>query len=463
MMKAKAMWTRRQFSAALSALAQPAPARSNIVILLADDLGWGDVGFHGGRTPTPNIDRIAREGTELSRCYTFPFCSPTRSALLTGRMPIRYGMVFTVIRPWSPHGLPVEEHLLPESLRTLGYQTACIGKWHLGHAHRRLLPNARGFDHFYGHVNADIHYYSHKHLGGLDWQRNGVSVDEDGYSTALLAKEAAGWIRRRDKTRPFFLYLPFNAVHTPLSAPDEVMFKYRTLPHEKLRVLAGAIDAMDSAVGQVLETLDQEGLAKDTIVLFLSDNGGAPGQGSVNAPLRGGKGTTYEGGIRVPAVVRFPGRLPAGAKTAQVTTVTDIFPTLLGAIGVQPQGKRPLDGMNLWPQWAGAPAAAREPLFFGVKSNERADFRYAALHGDWKLIRTVEQGRPAAAEYLFHLPSDPAEAKDVREAHPAKARELSEALDQWLTLHPDGDILSSTRPHPGWIPPKDYAAAARSD
>ncbi len=452
------MWTRRQFVASLAV-----PARPNVVIVLADDLGWRDVGFHGGKTPTPHIDRIAREGLDLARCYAFPFCSPTRSALLTGRMPIRYGMVFTVIRPWSPHGLPVEEHLLPETLKSLGYQTACIGKWHLGHAHRRLLPNARGFDHFYGHVNADVDYFSHRHMGGQDWQRNGVSVDEEGYSTALLAKEAVNWIRQRDRTRPFFLYLPFNAVHTPLSAPDEVMVKYRQLPNARLRVLAGAIDAMDAAVGQVLAVLDSEGLAKDTLVLFLSDNGGALAQGSDNSPLRAGKGTAYEGGIRVPAAIRFPGRVAAGAKSQQVLAVTDLFPTLLGAVGGTPQGKKPLDGLNLWPQLSGATVLAREPLFFGVKSNERADFRYAALHGEWKLIRTVEQGKAGAAEYLFHLASDPAEAKDVRDANPAKARELSAALDQWLALHPDGDILSSVRPHPGWIPPKDYAAAARSD
>ena len=452
------MWTRRQFVASLAV-----PARPNVVIVLADDLGWRDVGFHGGKTPTPHIDRIAREGLELARCYAFPFCSPTRSALLTGRMPIRYGMVFTVIRPWSPHGLPVEEHLLPETLKSLGYQTACIGKWHLGHAHRRLLPNARGFDHFYGHVNADVDYFSHRHMAGLDWQRNGVSVDEEGYSTALLAKEAVNWIRQRDRTRPFFLYLPFNAVHTPLSAPDEVMVKYRQLPNARLRVLAGAIDAMDAAVGQVLAVLDSEGLAKDTLVLFLSDNGGALAQGSDNSPLRAGKGTAYEGGIRVPAAIRFPGRVAAGAKSQQVLAVTDLFPTLLGAVGGTPQGKKPLDGLNLWPQLSGATVLAREPLFFGVKSNERADFRYAVLHGEWKLIRTVEQGKAGAAEYLFHLASDPAEAKDVRDANPAKARELSAALDQWLALHPDGDILSSVRPHPGWIPPKDYAAAARSD
>ena len=458
------MWTRRQFAASLAALSQAAPnPRPNILLFLADDLGWGDVGFHKGRVPTPNIDRLAAEGAELTRFYTQPFCSPTRAALLTGRMPIRFGMQFTVIRAWSPHGIPLDEHLLPESLRALGYQTACMGKWHLGHAHRRLLPNARGFDHFYGHVNADIHYFSHKHLGGLDWQRNGAGVDEDGYTTNLLAAEATSWIRKRDKARPFFLYLPFNAVHTPLSAPDDVMFRHRNMPHEKLRVLAGAIDSMDAAVGQVLDTLAAENLTGETIVLFLSDNGGALVQGSVNAPLRGSKGTTFEGGIRVPAVVRYPGKIPAGGKLAQVMTAADLFPTLLGALGAASQGKKPLDGLNLWSQLTGAAPVPREPLFFAVKSNEKNDFRYAVLDGDWKLIRVVEAGRPAHAEYLFHLPSDPAEAKDVLDANRPRAQRLAEALDQWLTLHPDGDILSSTRPHPGWVPPKDYAAAARSD
>lgn len=457
------MWTRRQFLAATAATLSAQAGHPNLVIFLADDLGWGDVGFHGARTATPNIDRIAKEGVELARCYAFPFCSPTRAALLTGRMPIRYGMVYTVIRPWSPHGLPVDEHLLPETLKTAGYQTACIGKWHLGHAHRRLLPNARGFDHFYGHVNADIHYFTHLHMGGLDWQRNGKSVQEEGYSTNLLANEACNWLRQRDKARPFFLYLPFNAIHTPLSAPDEVMVKHHQLAHPKLRMLAGAIDAMDTAIGQVLTTLDQESLAQNTIVLFLSDNGGAPAQGSVNAPLRGGKGTTYEGGVHVPAAIRFPGRLPAGTKSQQVITVTDLFPTLTAALGLSPQSKKPIDGMNLWPQIMEGKTVPREPLFFAVKSNERADFRYAVLHGEWKLIRTIEEGRPGHADYLFNLTADPAEAKDVRDANPAKARDLAAALDQWLTLHPDGDILSSTRPHPGWIPPKDYTLAVRPD
>jgi arylsulfatase A-like enzyme len=457
------MWTRREFAATLAAAAQPSSRPPNLVILLADDLGWGDVGFHGGRMATPNVDRIAREGVELTRCYAFPYGTPTRAALLTGRMPVRYGLVYNSLRAWSPHGLPVDEHLLPQSLQAAGYQTACTGKWHLGNAHRRLLPNARGFDHFYGHLNSDIHYFTHRHMGGLDWQRNGESVDEDGYATTLLAAEAVAWMKRRDRARPFFLYVPFNAVHTPLTVPDEVMYRHRQLPHEKLRILAGAIDAMDAAVGTILAALEEEKIADQTLVVFLSDNGGAPAQGSVNAPFRGSKGSVYEGGIRVPAAMRFPGRLRAGSKSAQVMAVTDLFPTVAAALGVAAGNRKPLDGRNLWPQLAGEPVVPHGPLFFAAKSNERADFRYAALDGDWKLVRVIEAGTPGRAEYLFDLRSDPGEGTDVLAAHPERARELSAALDGWIRLHPDGDLASSSRPHPGWVPPADYAAAARRD
>jgi len=454
--------TRRSLAAALAAQT-PGSRKPNIVLFLADDLGWGDVSFHGGATPTPNIDRIAREGLDLTRCYTYPFCTPTRAALLTGRMPVRFGMVYNVIRAWSPNGIPLDEHLLPQTLQSAGYQTACIGKWHLGHAHRRLLPNARGFDHFYGCVNAEIHYFSHRFMGGLDWQRNGKSVDEDGYATTLLADEALRWLAARDATKPFFLYFPFNAVHTPLSAPDEVLFKYRDRKQDKLRILAGAIDVMDTSVGRVLEYLDKQNLANDTIVMFMSDNGGPLAQGAINGPFRGAKGTTFEGGIHVPAAIRWPGKLPKGGRSAQVMHAADIFPTLAAAVGVVPAGKKPLDGRNLWPLLLSGAVADREPLVFAVKSNERADYRFAVLHRDWKLVRIVEEGTPKPADHLFHLSTDPGEKSDVAERNQAKVKELGEVLDNWRALHPDGDIVSSVRPHPGWIAPNDYAAAARVD
>ncbi|MGH9663436.1 MAG: sulfatase-like hydrolase/transferase, partial [Bryobacteraceae bacterium] len=196
------------------------PARPNVLILLADDLGWHDVGYHGSEIRTPNIDRLASQGARFEHAYAFPICSPTRSGLMTGRSPMRLGFGYTVIRPWSRYGVPVEERFMPQAFRDAGYQTAITGKWHLGHAYRKFLPRARGFDHAYGFLNGNIDYFTHEREGGLDWNRDGTSVRESGYSTFLFGDEAIRWIGQRDKTRPFFIYVAFNAPHAPLQAPE---------------------------------------------------------------------------------------------------------------------------------------------------------------------------------------------------------------------------------------------------
>jgi arylsulfatase B len=318
-----------------------APDRPNVVIFLADDLGWGDVGFHGGPIETPHIDRLAREGVELGRFYVTPICSPTRAALMTGRDPIKLGVAYQVFEAWDNHGVHPEERFLSEAFRAAGYQTATIGKWHLGHAQETYLPGSRGFDHFYGHLNTEVGYFPpFAAQGGKDFQRNGKSVDEEGYETFMLAEEAVRWIRERDKSRPFLLYMPFLAPHTPLDAPEALEAKYADLDDdrkaprgtqdwsrylrfvgvESLRPLyAAVVDGMDQSIGRVLATLDEEGLAENSIVLFFSDNGGMTTfgvGGADNAPLRGGKGETFEGGIRVVSVVRWPGHLEAGGGRA---------------------------------------------------------------------------------------------------------------------------------------------------
>ena len=317
------MWTRVFVTILFGAYAAIA-ASPNVVIILADDLGTADVGFRGSEIQTPNIDRLAREGTQFDRFYSFPVCSPTRSALMTGRSPMRLGVAYSVIRPWLSYGLPAEEHLMPETFRAAGYQTAMAGKWHLGHSQARFLPHRRGFDEAYGHLNGAIDYYTHVRDGGLDWQRNGRSVREEGYTTDLLAAEAVRQIRGRDKGRPFFLYLAFNAPHTPLQAPQALIDKYARIPDQRRRTFAAMVDAMDSGVGRVLGALDDEGIAGSTIVLFFSDNGGPTNQGARNTPLRGAKATTFEGGIRVPAVLRWPGQVRQGEKSKQVFTAMDV-------------------------------------------------------------------------------------------------------------------------------------------
>ena len=299
-----------------------AAGRPNIIIMLVDDLGWSDVGFHGGDIDTPSLDRLAAEGVGLTRFYTTPICSPTRAALMTGRDPMRLGVAYGVIMPWMNIGIHPAEHFMPQSFRAAGYQTAMVGKWHLGHALQAYHPNERGFEHFFGHLHAEVGYFPpFSNQGGRDFQRNGQSIERDGYETFILADEVTRFIRARDRERPFFLYMPFIAPHTPLDAPRDLQQKYADLEDRRqparskntdqsrqiARLLrqpsarpmyAAVVDAMDQAIGRVLDTLDEEGIADDTIVLFFSDNGGAAYAtgGADNVPLRGGKGETWEGG-----------------------------------------------------------------------------------------------------------------------------------------------------------------------
>src|SRR5690349_20403364 len=336
-------------AACLAGRAQAAPSSPNVLIILADDLGNHDVGFHSSEIRTPNIDRLASQGTRFERAYSFPVCSPTRSGLMTGRSPMRLGVAYTVIRPWSHYGVPVEERFMPQAFHDAGYQTAIAGKWHLGHGYKKFLPRARGFDHTYGHVNGAIDYFTHERDGGLDWNRDGVSVREEGYSTFLLGAETIRLIKQRDKARPFFHYLPFNAPHAPLQAPPDYIDRYANIKDEKRRRYAAMTEAMDATVGKVLAALDDEGIADNTLVLFFSDNGGPTGSGATNTPLRAGKATAFEGGIRVPAIMRWPGHLKPGSSSQQVMTMMDYFPTLTGAAGVKPGNKLAMDGKNLWP------------------------------------------------------------------------------------------------------------------
>jgi arylsulfatase B len=259
--------------------------RPNIVIFLADDLGWADVGFHGEEViETPSLDRLASEGVQLDRFYSTPICSPTRAALMTGRDPMRLGVAYGVIMPWHTIGVHPDELFLPEAFLQSGYQTAMVGKWHLGHAQETYHPNQRGFEHFYGHLHTEVGYFPpFANQGGRDFQRNGVAIDDEGYETFLLGEEGSRWIRDREKDKPFLLYMPFIAPHTPLEATEELLAKYedmkddrkparsaqtdnsrriaRLTGQEKSRpIYAAVVDAMDQAVGMVLDTLDAEGL-----------------------------------------------------------------------------------------------------------------------------------------------------------------------------------------------------------
>ena len=437
--------------------ADTASDRPNVVIFLADDLGWHDVGYHGSEIRTPNIDQLASQGVRFERAYSYPVCSPTRSGLMTGRSPMRLGVAYTVIRPWSNHGVPLSERFMPQAFHDAGYQTAITGKWHLGHGDKRFLPRSRGFDHAYGHLNGAIDYFTHEREGGLDWNRNGTSVREEGYSTFLLGAEAERFIRRRDRTKPFFLFVPFNSPHSPLQAPPEYLDKYAAIRDPSRRPFAAMVDGMDTAIGRVLGALEEERIAANTLVLFFSDNGGPVAQGASNVPLRAGKATTFDGGIRVPAIMRFPGRLKPGSTSQQVMAMTDYFPTLAGACGVSPGNTLPLDGKNLWNAITGAKEQRREDLFFVV---ENANAVHLAVHsGEWKLVREEpSSGEPK--NYLFRIEEDPAESTNLAAKNPKLVNDLAQRIAEWRKLHPPDGVRAAPRPRQ-WQAPALWAEAAR--
>jgi arylsulfatase B len=446
-------------AAYLGSNALAAPSAPNVLIFLADDLGWHDVGFHGSEVRTPNIDRLASQGMRFDRAYSFPVCSPTRSGLMTGRSPMRLGIAYTVIRPWSHYGLPVEERMMPQAFHDAGYQTSMTGKWHLGHAYKKFLPRSRGFDHTYGHVNGAIDYFTHERDGGLDWNRDGVSVREEGYSTFLLGAETIKLIKQRDKSRPFFHYLPFNAPHAPLQAPPDYIDRYANIKDEKRRRYAAMTEAMDATVGKVLSALDEEGMADNTVVLFFSDNGGPTASGATNTPLRAGKATAFEGGIRVPAVMRWPGHLKAGSSSQQVMTMMDYFPTLAGAAGVKPGNQLPMDGKNLWPAITSGKIEPRDDIFFAVESNHT--LRFGVHRREWKLVREVSQGKGEPKNYLFHIEEDPNEQNDVADKNPKLVADLVENLERWRKLHPANGVRDEYGQPKGYQAPKQWVEAAR--
>jgi arylsulfatase B len=370
---------------------------------------------------------------------------------------LRLGLGYTVIRPWSDYALPLEEHTIAQAFQAAGYETAMSGKWHLGHASRKYFPAGRGFQHSYGHFNGAIDYNTHIRDGGLDWHRNGKTLEETGYSTDLIGAEAVRRIRERNRAKPLFLYVPFNAPHSPLQAPAALIEKYAFIKDERRRIFAAMVDAMDIQVGRILQALDDEKMASNTIVLFFSDNGGPVNLGARNMPLRGAKASTFEGGTRVPALLRWPGKVAAGTKLQQVMTVMDLFPTLAAAAGVRPQNKLPFDGKNLWPVLNGsAKPYQREDLFFSVEANGL----YFAVHsGPWKLVQHIQNSRTQTM--LFRVHEDPSEKQDVAAQNPSVVTQLVAKIAEWRKVQPARSERNTTSSAGGWKAPSRYADGAR--
>ena len=461
--------------------------RPNIIIFVADDLGWADPGFRGGPIETPALDSLAHDGLEFERFYTTPICSPTRAALHTGRDPMRLGVAYNTIMAWHNNGVHPDERFMPEAFRDAGYQTAMVGKWHLGHAQQTYHPNARGYEHFYGHLHTEVGYFPPFAVqGGKDFQRNGESIEAEGYETFTLATEASRWIRERDTARPFFLYVPFIAPHTALDAPDDLKIKYADLEDDRpparseftddsrrmsrlllqpsaRPVYAAVVDAMDQAIAEVLHTVDDQDIRRNTIILFFSDNGGAAyaSGGANNAPFRGGKGETFEGGIRVVAMMRWPAEIEAGTKASDIVSVMDVFPTLAAAAGIEPGNERRLDGRNLWPAIASGKRFDRdEKLFFAAEMTVPGTVMTTAFDDEWKLVQRIVQKQLTTdvTNYLFRIDTDPYERNNLAAQHPKVVADLTEEIVRWRALHPVGGTPRGIAPPPGWRAPVDWAS-----
>ncbi len=402
--------------AGLSAAEKP-----NIIFFLVDDMGYADCGFNGGKDiRTPNIDKLAKQGAVLKSFYVQPLCSPTRAALLSGRYPTRTG-VYNVVTPGATWGLPLDERTLPQALVEAGYTTAICGKWHLGEFRAEYRPSQRGFQHQYGHMMGNLDYFTHLRDGKLDWYRDDRPLKEEGYTSRLIANEASRLIRAQPAGKPLFLYVPFNGIHSPYQVPTNYVEPYQNLP--KLRsTVAGMLAAVDEAIGQITATLEEKGMRDDTLIIFSSDNGGArAGTGTMNTPLRGGKGGIYEGGVRVAAFATWPGRIPAGATIDEPMHIVDWYPTLLKLTGAPTTQKHAPDGLDIWPVLTkGAKSPHDALLLHGTTPHVKA-----VRMGDWKLLN------PASGKMeLYNLAEDISEKHNLAAAQPERVKEMRARLDE---------------------------------
>ena len=444
--------TRIAFAAVLGLAAWPATAqeRPNILLIMADDLGWGDVGFNGAEIRTPTIDRLATEGVRLDRYYTHPSCTPTRTAFYSGKRAVNLGTI-APIAPWEDFGLPPGERILPQYLQEAGYATWLVGKWHLGHNYHDQHPLNRGYDHFYGTNSGELNYYTHALNRVPDWERNGEAIDEEGYVTDLLRDEAIELIEGYDADAPWFMHLSFTAPHTPLQAPEESVQAYAEVPDFNRRRLAAMITEMDTAIADVLAAVANRPDGDNTLVIFVSDNGGQLMAGSVNAPLRGNKMTLYEGGIRVPALLHWPSRLEGGRSLSTFATVYDWLPTLASLAGHPGVEDSDLAGIDLWPTIERSAVPRRDQAIV-ITSATPAGPRMAVIEGGWKLIRSLRPAPDTPGQYsveLFNILDDPYETSDLAASEPERTARLLAYTDT-ITVAP---VLGGTPP------PENYDGA----
>jgi arylsulfatase B len=445
---------------------EPQAEKPNIVILLADDLGWADVGYHGGKIKTPHIDHLANDGVRLENFHVCPLCSPTRAGLMTGRWPIRYGMGEAVITPWRKYGLPTSERTLADLVAKAGYdRRGIIGKWHLGHYEKKYLPLNRGFTSFYGFYNGALDYFTHKREGELDWHKDLETCRDEGYSTDLIGREAVRFIEQSPARKPFFLYVPFNAPHLPLQAKEEDKAKYAQIEDEKKRTYAAMVDSMDQAIGMILKAIQAKGIVDNTFVLFFSDNGAF--EYGDNGPWRGRKETVYEGGVRVPAAVSWPAGVRGGRVVDAMMGFIDIYPTIKRIADVTDPDPNPLDGQDMLDVIRGNVLAPKRDWFSYIAQG--TPDQTAICDGTWKLV--VRGGSALDVELngvgqrggvkdelsveLFRLDHDPSEKTNLAVERPEIVAQLMKRLKEFRRLKIEG-VPGYNEGREGFKAPKDW-------
>ncbi len=429
-------------------------SQPNIVLILCDDLGYADVGFNGSTDiTTPALDQLAKSGTVFTSAYVcHPFCGPSRMGLVSGRYPHTFGAPFNLpnsglgIEDYNRQGIPVSETLISTALKNAGYYTGAIGKWHMG-IDPQFHPNARGFDDFYGFLGGGHMYFPEKYgpiyerqsrAGNkvfneymVPLQHNGTAVEETEYMTDALSREAVRFVKAAaTKEKPFFLYLAYNAPHTPLEAKDEDLAKFANIQDEKRRTYAAMVYAVDRGVDHLVKALKETDAFNNTLIVFLSDNGGKIGAGSNNGPLSEGKGSICEGGIRVPMFFHWPSTVPAGKRCDHPVTVLDFYPTFARLAGAAIPADKQLDGIDIWDAFlSGSSPREDQPIYalrhwngfhnVGIRKNE------------WK----ASKRGPKSPWGLFNLVEDIGEANDVSTQHPEIVKQMVLEAGEWSEHH----------------------------
>lgn len=450
-------------------------AQPNVVIMLADDLGWNGVGYHSDWCETPHIDLIADEGVELDRFYVAPMCSPTRAGLLTGRYPIRFGLARAVIPPQRDYGLPVQERTLAEALGEAGYtHRGVFGKWHLGHHRRKWHPLEQGFTHFEGHYNGAIDFFELSREDERDWHVNLEPSDKQGYSTDLIGDAASAFISESAKDdAPYFCYIPWNAPHSPFQAHEEDIARFaKGKKATGEEIYKAMIWSMDKGVGKVLEAIEESGEAENTQVWFLSDNGGVGKFKKNNFPLHGTKLTTFEGGVRVVACVRWPAKWKGGRKLDNTVGYIDVLPTILTSAGVDPTdgqvAARKLDGVSLCGLIEGTETDFPERDWYSYHGQSGAERETIAIKTSrWKLVVIGPDVRKSSITdkhnvHLFKLPNDLLEQHNVAEQHGDVVSSLFEKLQAYRSLQPTNAVPVYRDGKKGFKPWKNWDIRGRN-